>query len=373
MMPNLSSVPQAHETLLVDLGVRSYDILIGSNLLAQADAHIIKAVGKRRCLIVTDGNVAPHYAAKLHAILEKAGLTQNPPFVIPAGEKSKSFSFLSNLLRDVLMVGIDRNSVLVALGGGMIGDLTGFAAAIALRGIDFIQIPTTLLSQVDSSVGGKTGINAAAGKNLVGAFHQPRLVLADIATLKTLPLRELRAGYAEIIKYGLISNPEFFAWLEKNGAHVLGGRDDEQVHAIKTSCQMKADIVGRDEHERGERALLNLGHTFAHAFESATQYDGSLLHGEAVSIGINMAFKLSVRLGLCPAEAAQRVEAHLKALNMPYNIGGRGWHAEQLIAAMYKDKKAQDNALTFILAHDIGKAFVAKDVQPADVKAVLGF
>lgn len=366
--PSLSPL---HETVTVDLGPRSYPIHIGAGLLKAANQFVKQAVGDRPCVIVSDSHVAALYAQPLYENLSAAQLCKTRPLVLPAGEKTKSFSFIAHLLRDVLHVGIDRNSVLVALGGGVIGDVTGFAAAIALRGIDFIQIPTSLLAQVDSSVGGKTGINTGEGKNLVGAFHQPRLVLTDVNTLKTLPLRELRAGYAEIVKMALLGDAAFFEFLESNGKDVVEGKPEAQIQAIKTSCAMKAFIVGRDEREGGERALLNLGHTFAHAFETATQYDGSLLHGEAVAMGCTLAFKLSARLGLCREEDAARVKKHFAACGLPTGITGRGWNADHLLANMYKDKKAEGKKLTFILARSIGQAVIAKDVDAQEVLAVL--
>jgi len=256
----------------------------------------------------------------------------------------------------------------------VIGDITGFAAASALRGIDFIQVPTTLLSQVDSSVGGKTGINSPHGKNLIGAFHQPRLVIADTATLDTLPRREVLAGYAEVAKYGLIRLPDFFAWLEENGRRVVDGDSAARRHAVTVSCRAKADIVGVDERESGDRALLNLGHTFGHALEAATGFGQTLLHGEGVAIGMVMAFDLSVKLGLCPAEDARRARAHLAAVGLPVraaDVAGVAWDVDGLVRSMAKDKKVQDGRITFILAEGIGKAFTRRDVDAASVRAVL--
>ncbi|HVY12323.1 MAG TPA: 3-dehydroquinate synthase, partial [Alphaproteobacteria bacterium] len=314
-------------TVTVDLGARSYPIHIGTGLLSRAAELIKENLGERRCLVVTDTTVQRFYGPQLHDQLTAAGLTRDELVVMPTGEQTKNFSYLSFVLDNLFMRNIDRRTVLVALGGGVIGDLTGFVAAIALRGLDFVQIPTTLLSQVDSAVGGKTGINSPRGKNLIGAFHQPRLVLIDVDTLKTLPAREVKAGYAEIVKYGLLGNASFFKWLEVNGPAITAGRgakQDIQVQAIRTSCAMKAHYVAQDERDAGQRALLNLGHTFAHAFETLTNYDGSLLHGEAVAIGLVKAFQLSNRLGFCTAEDAARVEKHIKAMGLPTSIVGRG-------------------------------------------------
>lgn len=354
-------------------GARGYRIHIGSNLLDSAVDCIAAALppGRRRCIIVTDSNVAPLYADPLYHTLHKAGLCQDLPIMLPAGEKTKNFAMLEWLLQQILGRGIDRKTLLVALGGGVVGDITGFAAAIALRGIDFIQIPTTLLAQVDSAVGGKTGINTEVGKNLVGAFHQPRLVLADVGTLQSLPPRQVQAGYGEIVKYGLLGDAGFFQWLEQHGGAVLAGDRAAQIHAIKTSCQMKAAIVAGDEQEQGTRALLNLGHTFAHACETASHYDGTLLHGEAVALGCVLAFELSLRLGLCEAGAVARLRTHLAACGLPTTLAGYGWNPTDLLAHMYKDKKTQGNALTFILARSIGTGFIAHNVAPADVLAVL--
>ncbi len=353
-------------TLPVSLGQRSYDILIGENLLAGAAAHIQK-LGIPRVLIVTDSNVAPLYGEALFKNLNAANLCAVPPYIVRAGENAKSFAELEKLLNFILSHA-DRKTAIIALGGGVVGDLAGFAASIALRGLPFIQIPTTLLAQVDSAVGGKTAVNAAQGKNLIGAFHQPRFVLSDIATLKTLPKRELLAGYAEVVKYGALGNAEFFAWLEKNGQAMLAGNAGLLVHAIAECCRMKAHIVARDETEQGERALLNLGHTFAHAFETASGY--AMLHGEAVALGMAKAFELSVRLNLCESAEAARLIRHLEIVGLPVHVNP-AWRAGDLIATMQHDKKAEGKRLTFILATAIGKALIKKDVAPADVEAVL--
>lgn len=363
---------EAHQTINVSLGNRSYPIHIGSGLLNEAPMLIREAFGMRRCIIITDSHLSNVYGEKFHANMARIGLCKDDVLVIPAGEQAKTFSYLSFILDHLFQKNIDRKTMLVALGGGVMGDLVGFAASIAMRGIDFIQIPTTLLAQVDSSVGGKTAINSPRGKNLIGTFHQPKMVIADVDTLKTLPTRELRAGYAEIVKYGLISNPEFFDWLEQKGHKLLQGVKEKQIHAIKTSCEMKAAIVAEDEKEStGKRALLNFGHTFGHAFELMANYDNSLLHGEAVAIGMAKAFELSTRLGLCPEADTQRVKEHLKSVNLPISIQGRNWNTDKLLASMYRDKKAEDGQLNFVVTRGIGQAFVQQHVVASDVKAVL--
>lgn len=375
----------ADATLIVPvhLGGRSYDIVIGSGLLAGAGAALaalpeLAPAGAEvpgRVAILTDRTVAGAYLGRLEAALTQAGLTVTTSLALPSGEESKSFSCLESVLDALLASGVDRSTVLVAFGGGVIGDLAGFAAAILLRGVPFVQIPTTLLAQVDSSVGGKTGINARHGKNLVGAFHQPRLVLADMDVLDSLPARELRAGYAEVVKYGLIDDAAFFAWLERHGAALLAGERALRRQAVAVSCRAKAAIVARDEREEGERALLNLGHTFGHAYEAVAGYSGALLHGEAVALGLVQAFQLSERLGLCPPGRADRVRAHLQATGLPVRLpalpGGKPWSVEALLAAMRKDKKTRVGSLTFVLARDIGAAFVARDVPEDVVRAVL--
>ncbi|MBT4701835.1 MAG: 3-dehydroquinate synthase, partial [Rhodospirillaceae bacterium] len=286
-----------HSTLNVDLADRSYDIFIGEDLLDRAGDFMAPLLSLKNAVIITDSNVGPLYLTRLQASLDAVGISHSA-IVLPAGEATKSFAHLEQLTSQLLSTPVERKTMLIALGGGVIGDITGFAAAITLRGMDFVQIPTTLLSQVDSSVGGKTGINTPQGKNLVGAFHQPRLVLADISTLTSLPRREFLAGYAEVAKYGLLGNFEFFSWLEENGGKVCDGDPDSIRHAVLTSCQDKARVVAEDEREFGRRALLNLGHTFGHSLEAQIGYGGELLHGEAVAIGMDMAFELSVRMGL---------------------------------------------------------------------------
>ncbi|MGO1119313.1 3-dehydroquinate synthase [Rhodovibrionaceae bacterium A322] len=363
----------AYERLTVDLGDRSYDILVGDQLIATAGQHISPLLKKPRVLVVTDSHVAELHLPALERSLSQEGIAVEA-FVLPAGEGTKNFSHLSDLCSRLLAAKIDRNSLLVALGGGVIGDLTGFAASILLRGIDFVQIPTTLLAQVDSSVGGKTGINTPEGKNLVGAFHQPRLVLADTGALATLPDRQLKAGYAEVVKYGLINDPAFFAWLEGHGHLVIEGDSDASRKAVLTSCQAKADIVSQDEKELGMRALLNLGHTFGHALEAECGYGDELLHGEAVSIGMQLAFDLSVQLGLCPAEDADRLRRHLIALDLPCGFGRlrqRSWSADILMNHMTRDKKVKDGRVTFILARGIGQSFQTNDVDPKELERLL--
>ena len=294
---------------------------------------------------------------------------------LPPGEQTKSFAALERVISWMLDHGVNRDSLLLTVGGGVIGDLGGFAAASVMRGIDFVQVPTTLLAQVDSSVGGKTGINVPQGKNLVGAFHQPISVICDIETLSTLPRRELLAGYAEVVKYGLINDPEFFIWLEKEGSNISELDAESLVQAIEISCRKKADIVGADEKEKGVRALLNLGHTFGHALEAAAGYDGRLLHGEAVAIGMVLAFRLSQRLGLCPEADADRVEAHLDAVGLPTKISmifpALGDTVETLMNYMSLDKKSSMGRLTYIVAGGIGKAHMSRDINPADVAAII--
>ena len=371
-------MPQSHETphretVKVDLEGRGYDIIIGEELLAEGATRIAKLLPRPYVAIVTDENVARFHLPALQGALEKLGI-KSTAITLPAGEKTKSFTHLAELSEKLLTAGIERRDKVIALGGGVIGDLTGFAAAILRRGVDFIQIPTTLLAQVDSSVGGKTGINTPQGKNLIGAFKQPILVLADTSLLKTLPQRELAAGYAEVAKYGLLGDADFFDWLENNAALVMRGDSQARAHAIKKSCGAKAAIVMEDETEQGVRALLNLGHTFGHALESATGYSSRLLHGEAVAIGMVQAFLFSERQGLCPKGCGQRVARHLKSVGLPTRMGdvpGDLPSSEALVDIMRQDKKAQGGNLTFVLAHDIGKTAVVKNVAAGDVVAFL--
>ncbi len=356
----------------VPLGTRSYDIVIGSGLLETAGDTLQSIMRARRCVIVTDAHVAAHHLPRLKAALAAGGVDRSD-IVLPAGEHTKSFAQLETLLDELLDRRVERSTTLIALGGGVVGDLAGVAASILLRGVDYVQMPTTLLAQVDSSVGGKTAINTRQGKNLVGSFYQPRLVLADISTLETLPRRELLAGYAETVKYGLIGDPAFFDWLDGNGAALIAGDIEARTHAVETSCRAKARIVGADERESDQRALLNLGHTFAHAFESAAGYGDILLHGEAVAIGHCLAFDLSVRLGLCPAADAERVRRHIGAAGLPTHLPAtsRTWSSEALLGSMNQDKKARDGRPIFILAQGIGRAFVAADVPPEPVAQLL--
>ncbi|MBI1205862.1 MAG: 3-dehydroquinate synthase [Azospirillum sp.] len=362
------------DTVRVDLASRSYDILVGDGVLAAAGEHLCRALGRRPLVIVTDQRVAGLHLPALQASLAAAGFGGGAAVILPPGEMTKDFSHLQQLVDGLLERGIERGTVVVALGGGVIGDLVGFAAAVTLRGLDFVQVPTTLLAQVDSSVGGKTGINSHHGKNLIGAFHQPRLVLADIGTLETLEPRQVRAGYAEIVKYGLIGDPDFFAWLESHGLALIAGDSTARRRAVVTSCRAKAAIVGRDERESGDRALLNLGHTFGHALEVTAGYGDRLLHGEAVAIGMVLAFELSARLGLAPAADVLRVKAHLFEAGLPTSpaeIAGIAWNAGALQAHMAHDKKVKDGRITFVLARGIGRAILTRDVDPAEVLAVL--
>jgi len=362
------------ETVRVELGERGYDILVGDGEIERCGPRIAALAGKRKPVIVSDANVAPLYLEKLRGVLGAAGMPDCPALVLPAGEGTKSFAHLAGLIDRILEVGVERSSILIALGGGVIGDIAGFAASVVLRGIDFVQVPTTLLAQVDSSVGGKTGINTAQGKNLVGAFHQPRLVVADTASLDTLPQREILAGYAEVVKYGLIRDAAFFAWAEANGHKIAAGDGAARRYAVAQSCRAKADVVGDDEKEHGVRALLNLGHTFGHALEAAMGYDGRLLHGEAVAIGSVMAFDLSARLGLSPASDTERVRAHFRAIGLPVAPGcvkGATWNVDELMHHMTRDKKIKDGRISFVLTGGIGTAHTRSDVEMATVRAVL--
>ena len=356
-------------TVPVSLGDRSYEILIGKGLVARAGEEIAKRLPGIRVAIVTDENVAKAHLEALSASFARAGIESTPIIVAP-GEKSKSFAALETVTNAVLAAKLERGDAVVAFGGGVIGDLSGFVAGIVRRGMNFVQMPTSLLAQVDSSVGGKTGINTQYGKNLVGVFYQPRLVLADTDVLDTLSEREFRAGYAEVAKYGLIDRPEFFAWLENNWRAVFAG-GAARTEAIAESCRSKAAVVARDERETGDRALLNLGHTFGHALETATGYDSSrLVHGEGVAIGMALAHRFSVKMNLCGIEDAERVEAHLKAVGLPISLeevpGGLP-DAEKLMDYIAQDKKVARGALTFILTRGIGQSFIAKDVPPAAV------
>jgi len=360
------------ETITVGLGERAYDIHVGSGTLKRA-GELLAPLAKGVVPVVTDSHVAEIHLGQVLEALRQAGLDARA-IVMPPGEVSKSFAGLERLSGALLDMEIDRKGLVVALGGGVIGDLTGFAAGVLKRGVAFAQIPTTLLAQVDSSVGGKTAINAPQGKNLIGLFHQPRIVIADTALLKTLPRRELLAGYAEVVKYGALGDAKFFEWLELNGPKALAGEESAMVRAVAHSCQMKADIVARDERETGERALLNLGHTFGHALEAATGFSDRLVHGEGVAIGMALAFQLSVKLGLCPGQDAERFVRHLKVAGLPSaiaDIPGARPGAGELIRHMAHDKKVTDGKLTFILVHGLGRAFVTRDVPLEAVKSVL--
>jgi len=359
--------------LHVALGARSYDIHVGPGLIENAGALCRPFLTRPRVGVVTDANVARSHLDALEAALAAEGVSA-VPVTLQAGEATKSMANLELVVETFLEARFNRDDVIIALGGGVIGDLAGFAAAVINRGIDFIQIPTSLLAQVDSAVGGKTGINSRHGKNLIGAFHQPKLVLADIGALETLPGRELLAGYAEVVKYGALGDADFFEWLEANGSALKAGDAAARIHAVRHSCGMKAKIVAEDEHERGVRALLNLGHTFGHALEAATGYSVRLLHGEGVSIGMGLAADMSARLGLCSQETSPRLRAHFDAMGMKArlrDIPGELPDAEALIGLMGRDKKVSAGQIVFILMRGIGDAFVAKDVDPADVKAVL--
>lgn len=361
-----------HLAIPVALGERSYEVRIADGGLDAAADHLAPWL-RRRAVVITDTAVAAAQLPRLRASLEAAGLVVDA-IVLPAGEGTKSWSQLAELTDALLERGVERGDHVIALGGGVIGDLVGFAAAILKRGCGFIQIPTTLLAQVDSSVGGKTAINTAAGKNLVGAFHQPAFVLIDPTVLDTLPARQVAAGYAEVVKYGLIDNPDFFAWCEDNGTALLAGDANARRYAIATSVAAKAAIVGDDERETsGRRALLNLGHTFGHALEAEAGFSDRLLHGEAVAAGMALAFRYSVRLGLCPAEDADRVATHLRNAGLPDGLAAAGIVADgkTLTAHMAHDKKASGGKVPFLLARGIGRTFLEKAVDLADVAAFL--
>mgnify|MGYP001167232921 CR=1 FL=1 len=360
-------------TVSVGLGARSYDIRIGDGLLARAGAEIAPLLRRPRVAIITDETVAAVHLPALESALGQEGIAASA-LRLPPGEASKGWAQLQRSVEWLLEERIERGDLVLALGGGVVGDLAGFAAAIVRRGVRFAQIPTTLLAQVDSSVGGKTGINTLQGKNLVGAFHQPSLVLADIGVLDTLPRREFLSGHGEVLKYGLLGDAEFFAWLEASGPALLAGDRSARLHAVTRSVAMKAAIVARDETEEGERALLNLGHTFCHALERATGYSDRLLHGEGVAVGCALALDLSHALGLCGADAASRLRAHLRAMGMPACLGdipGPLPDADALLRFMDQDKKVVAGRLRFILARGIGAAFIAEDVPRESVAALL--
>ncbi|MCU0816184.1 MAG: 3-dehydroquinate synthase [Cypionkella sp.] len=368
----MTASPAPRDTVRVELGSRAYEVRIGPGLIDSAGADIAPLLARRKVAVITDETVAPLHLPRLMAALAAEGITANA-LTLPAGETTKDWANLARATEWLLEQKIERRDMVVALGGGVIGDLVGFAAAILRRGVRFVQIPTTLLAQVDSSVGGKTGINTAQGKNLVGAFHQPSLVLADISVLETLPPRDFRAGYGEVVKYGLLGDAAFFDWLEAKATTLATDATNRQK-AVLRSVQMKAEIVARDETEEGDRALLNLGHTFCHALEKATGYSDRLLHGEGVAIGCALAFDLSSRLGLCAQEDPSRVRAHLRAMGLKVDLSdipGDLPGAEGLLALMGQDKKVIDGRLRFILARGIGRAFVAEDVPPDTVRNLL--
>lgn len=358
-------------TVPVALGERAYEVRVGEGLLARAGAEIAPLLARPRVAVLTDETVAAHHLGALREGLAAEGI-EAPALALPPGEATKGWAGLTRAVEWLLDERVERRDVVVALGGGVIGDLAGFAAAVLRRGVRFVQIPTTLLAQVDSSVGGKTGINTRHGKNLVGAFHQPSLVLADVGALATLPRRDLLAGYGEVAKYGLLGDAAFFAWLERHGPAILAGDAALRAEAVRHACAMKAGIVERDEREEGERMLLNLGHTFAHALEAATGYSQRLLHGEAVAVGCALAFDLSARLGLCAQEAPSRVRAHLQAMGMRRDLAGLDLPPpEALLGLMAQDKKVQAGRLRFVLARGVGEAFVTSDVPPEAVRATL--
>ena len=363
----------ASTEVTVDLGERSYNIVIGAGLIAHADDYLAAVAPSRRVIIVTDENVAVLWLEKLKTVLSRANyhiLTR----VLTPGEQTKSLDQIAALTDWILESGVDRKTTVIALGGGVIGDLAGFAAAITLRGLPFVQIPTTLLAQVDSSVGGKTAVDTRHGKNLIGAFYQPHLVLADTDTLSTLPARQVAAGYAEVIKYGLINDLGFFEWCEAHGRMVLEGDPVAIRHAVEMSCRAKADIVAQDEKESDRRALLNLGHTFGHAFEAEAGFHDLLLHGESIAFGILCAFELSRRLELCSSQDAERVRSHFSKVGLPTNLNGiaeRHWTPDMILAHMRKDKKNEDGNLTFILVHGIGQAYVNRNVPIDTLRELL--
>lgn len=356
------------EIVHVPLGDRAYDVHIGRGLLAQSGALISPLLRRRRVAVITDENVGEIHLNELRKGLESQDITMTALTLTP-GEATKCWTQLERVVEWLLAAQVERNDVVIALGGGVIGDLVGFAAAVLRRGVRFVQIPTSLLAQVDSSVGGKTGINSPHGKNLIGAFHQPSLVLADTDVLKTMKNRDFLSGYGEVVKYGLLGDTAFFNWLESHGLAIAAGDTAARIHAVKRSVQMKAEIVVRDETEQGDRALLNLGHTFCHALEAATGYSQRLLHGEGVAIGCVLAFELSSRLGLCSQEDPSRVRAHLQDMKMKVDLSdieGDLPDANALLALMAQDKKVLDGQLRFVLARGIGQAFVTADV-PVDI------
>jgi 3-dehydroquinate synthase len=357
----------------VDVAGAPYEVRIGRGLVARAGEAIAPLLKRPRIAVVMDETVSALHGEALTKALEAGGIAAQPVVIAP-GEGAKSFAGLEALCDRLLATGVERGELIVAFGGGVVGDLAGFAAAILKRGVDFIQIPTTLLAQVDSSVGGKTAIDTPRGKNLIGAFHQPRLVLADLEVLDTLPDREMRCGYAEVLKYGLLGDRGFFEWLEANGRSVMARDGAALAYAVRRSVEMKAEIVAEDEREAGRRALLNLGHTFAHALEAETGFGDGLKHGEAVGLGCALAFRFSAMLGHCPGQDAERASRAIAAAGLPTrlaDIAPEPFSAEAIIAHMAQDKKAEGGALTYILARGLGEAFVAKATDPKSVRRFL--
>jgi 3-dehydroquinate synthase len=360
----------------VDLGARSYDVYIGSGLLYRLADFVPMDITGRNAYVITDIHV-DQYAARIRDILFSAGAARVEILKLPPGEQTKSFKMAERVSNWLLDHNVSRDSIIFAVGGGVVGDLTGFCASMILRGVPYVQVPTTLLAQVDSSVGGKTAVNAPQGKNLVGTFYQPAAVIADIETLETLPRRELVAGYAEVVKYGLINDMAFFNWLETNGRNVLALDADAAAYAVEASIKAKAAIVQADETEKGQRALLNLGHTFAHALEAAAGYDGRLLHGEAVAIGIVMAFDMSMRMGLCDKSDCERIEEHFKIVGLPTRVSliqpALETSAQRLFEIMGRDKKVSGGKMRFIAANGIGECFINEDVPEHIVREVLKY
>jgi 3-dehydroquinate synthase len=363
-------------TVEVALGERAYDIVIGRDVLKSLGPRIAELRPGARTAVITDRNVARHWLATTQASLREAGIASSP-ILVEEGEGSKSYAGLQQVCEALLSARIERADLVIALGGGVVGDLAGFAAAILRRGVDFVQVPTSLLAQVDSSVGGKTGINSPQGKNLIGAFHQPRLVIADTAVLDTLSPRQFRAGYAEVVKYGVLGDEAFFTWLEANHGEVFSGGGARE-HAIATSCRAKAAIVARDERENGERALLNLGHTFGHALEAATGFSDRLFHGEGVAVGMVLAAELSAQLGMIGEQDARRIKRHLADVGLPTSLREIAGFAQEgladadaLMSLMAQDKKVKRGRLTFILLQAVGRAVIAPDVEPSLVRDFL--
>ena len=373
------TAPLKHsDSVIVDVALenRAYDIVIGRGVLSSLGERVAALRPGVRTAIVTDRTVAKHWLEPAEASLTAAGIPTSR-IVVEEGEISKTYAGLTKVSEALIAAKIERNDLVIALGGGVVGDLAGFAAAILRRGVDFVQVPTSLLAQVDSSVGGKTGINSPQGKNLLGAFHQPVLVIADTAVLDTLSPRQFRAGYAEVAKYGVLGDKAFFTWLEKNHSDIVKGGSARE-YAIATSCRAKAGVVSRDERETGERALLNLGHTFGHALEAATGFSDRLFHGEGVAIGMTLAAQFSAKLGMIGEADAARVERHLVEAGLPTRLQDIAGFAQEgladadaLMALMAQDKKVKRGRLTFILLRDIGKAYIAPDVDPAQVRAFL--